>query len=659
MRDLKSFFEPKAVAVIGASNKPEKLGYQILRNILNGFQGKLYPVNPKELKILGLKAYEEIGAIKPAPDLAVIVIPATFVLEEIKKCATAGVKNLIIISAGFGESGPDGKILETELKALAAKYKLNILGPNCLGLISSDVRLNATFAEKTEFEKDAAAVLISQSGAVGSAVLDFLAGKNIGLNSFVSLGNKAVMDESDFFEYLAEHKKINLVVAYLESIVDGCKFMSATSRLALKKPVAILKAGRTSAGAKAAMSHTGSLAGSNAAVLTGLKRAGVIILDDLEDLFDLLILSERQRLLEGDLSLSIISNAGGALVLSVDAAVERQITLDITRDIIGDADAERYRKNLVEVLRTSKAAAVLVLLTPQTSTEIEKTAEVIVELQKKYPRKLLLASFVGGQSLIKAEKILGAGGIPSFKYPERAVRIVDAYFDYLKKRATLKPYIDKKSENKTSPEELKNIQLDYLKSFAMLKKYKIPAVKTTKADLENLRKAKYPAVLKIVGPKLIHKTDAKAIFLNIKNYEEAATALKSSPAFKQADNYAVIQEKIKGGQELILGFKRDAAFGPLLMLGQGGIYTEVLKDIVFEVDDLDLKRAQEMISSLKIFPILNGARGTKPLALATLAQTLVALAKLAKENPQISELDINPLFIDEAGVKAADVRIII
>jgi len=540
------------------------------------------------------------------------------------------------------------------MKDLARKYKINILGPNCLGLISSQARLNATFAEKTEFEKDAAAALISQSGAVGSAVLDFLAGKNIGLNSFVSLGNKAVMDESDFFEYLGDNKKINLVVAYLESIVDGGKFMSAASRLALKKPLAILKAGRTSAGAKAAMSHTGSLAGSNVAIQTGLKRAGVIILDSLEDLFDLLILSEHERDLDGDLSLNIISNAGGALVLSVDAAVERQIKLDVTRDIIGDADAERYRKNLAEVLKTSKAAAVLILLTPQTSTEIEKTAEVIIDLQKKYPRKLLLASFIGGKSLFKAEKILGANGIPTFKYPERAVRVVDAYFDYLKARKTLKAY-NGKTDSRLEP---KNIQLDYLKSFALLKKYKIPVVKTTRVDLNNLRAAKYPAILKIVGPKLIHKTDAKAIFLNIKTAEEATKALKSSPAFKEAENYAVIQERASG-QELILGFKRDKAFGPLIMLGQGGIYTEVLKDIVFEVDDLDLRRAQEMITGLKIYPILNGARGAKPLAIDALAQALVNLADLAKKNPDISELDINPLFIDEAGVKAADIRIII
>lgn len=675
--NLQTLFHPQSVAVIGASGNLKKIGGQILNNIKSGgYQGALYPVNIHEDRILDLPVYKSISDIIKAVDLAVIAIPAPLVLAEVKNCAAAHVKNIIIISSGFGEINAAGKAVEAEIKALAAAHKINILGPNCLGLINPAAKLNATFAkyapDKNVVRKNNVA-FISQSGAIGAAVLDWAANKNIGFSYFVSLGNKAVLDENDLLEYLLHDQATELVAAYLENIGDGQRFMALASRLSKVKPVAVLLAGRTAAGKAAALSHTGSLAGDRAAIIAGLKRAGVIILEDLAELFNFLRLIKKPYKLT-DYYLSIISNAGGPLVLAVDAATIDKIDLPNHLDILGDAKSAQYAAALDQLLFKKKINNLLVILTPQTATEVEATATIIGEASQKYPQKLICTSFIGGPSVSAGKQILAKYLVPNYDYPEEALAVLGKYLDYQRNFKNLKIYnapavVRGKAANKIADKPAKNKSalpaptpavapqnFDYLKSLALLKKYQIPAARTVR--VHNLRAVKYPATLKIVGPKIIHKTEQRAIFVNVPSAAAAQKLLAAHPLLKDKNNYLVAQEFIKSGQELIIGATRDQSFGPTLMIGCGGIYTEVFKDVQFEIADLDKRRALAMIKNLEIYPILAGARGQQGFDLDKLARVILQTAKLINENPEIKELDINPLFINARGPMAADIRII-
>ena len=659
---LKTFFNPQAVAIVGASNSPEKLGRQILDNIVKGgFEGRIYPINLKEKKIGKLKAYPSLEALPKAemPALLVVIsIPAPFVVAEIKKCASLGIKNIVIITAGFKEAGEEGKKIEEEIKEIASRHHLNILGPNCLGLINTWHKLNATFAA-ADTETGSCAML-SQSGAIGAGALDWLKEKDFNFGYFISLGNKAVLAEDEVIEYLAADPRIDLIIAYLEEIKDGKRFMEIISRLAKRKPVAVLKAGTSAAGGKLAMSHTGSLAGSAAAVKAGVERAGAIWLDNLEDMFNLLMIFEKKSWFNsGTPELHVITNAGGVAVLTADEISRQGVPLGTSQDLLGDADAARYEIALGKTLADKKVNNLLVLLTPQTSTEPLKTAQAIIAAKRKYPNKLVMASFVGGEAVMPARKLLSENDIPCFDYPEEAVRSFKKLITYRALVSDLKPY---KADARGTKRPVKDG--DYLKSFSLLKSYGIPTVKTVRYEEADLESYKYPAVLKTVGPDFLHKTDSGGVVVNLKDagqLKEAAGSLsrKNAWAFKNPKNYLVVQGQAAKFQEIILGFKRDAVFGPLLMVGWGGIYTEVMKDFKLAISDIDLDAAMKLVAGLKIYPILNGARGQKKYDIKALAKAIVAIGRLADEHPEISELDINPLFVFEKGVLAGDVRIIL
>ncbi|MFA6194867.1 MAG: acetate--CoA ligase family protein [Patescibacteria group bacterium] len=659
---LNNFFNPRSVAVVGASNSPEKLGRQILDNIIKGgFKGRVYPINLKEKKIAKLKAYPNLAALPHAEMaglLVVISIPAPFVVAEVKNCASLGIKNIIIITAGFKEAGEEGKKLEADIKEIASRHHLNILGPNCLGLINTWHKLNATFAAADTESGNCA--LLSQSGAIGAGALDWLKIKDFNFGYFISLGNKAVLDENEIIEYLAADKKIDLIIAYLEEMKDGGRFMEIISRLAKRKPVAILKAGTSAAGGKLAMSHTGSLAGSAAAVKAGVERAGAIWLDNLEDMFNLLMIFDKKSWFNtGSPELHVITNAGGVAVLTADEISRQGVPLGTSQDLLGDADAARYETALNKTLADKKINNLLVLLTPQTSTEPMKTAQAIIAVKKKYPNKLIMTSFVGGEAVAAPRKLLSENQIPSFDYPEEAVRSFRHLIAYRSLVKNLKPF---KNTGITAKRTVKNG--DYLQAFSLLKSYNIPAVKSLRYEEAKLQSYRYPAVLKTVGPDFLHKTDSGGVVVNLKDEAQLqamaeSLAKKNAWAFKNPENYLVVQEQANRFQEIILGFKRDAVFGPLLMVGWGGIYTEVMKDFKLAISDIDLAGAIKLIASLKIYPILNGARGQKKYDINALAQTIVKLAKLANEHPEISEFDINPLFVFEKGVSAGDVRIIL
>jgi len=659
---LNYFFNPQAVAVVGASNSPEKLGRQILDNIIRGgFKGQIYPINLKEKKIAGLKAYSSLeslpASIRPRL-LAVMAIPAQFVVAEINKCASLGIKNIIIITAGFKEAGAEGKKMEAEIQVLARRHHLNILGPNCLGLINTWHKLNATFAAADTETGNCA--LLSQSGAIGAGALDWLKVKDFNFGYFVSLGNKAVMDENTIIEYLAADRRIDLIVAYLEEIKDGPRLMEIVSRLAKRKPVAILKAGISAAGGKLAMSHTGSLAGSAAAVQAGAERAGAIWLDNLEDMFNLLMIFNKKSWFNSGVSdLHVITNAGGVAVLTADEIGRQGLPLGSSQDLLGDADATRYERALYKTLADKRVNNLLVLLTPQTSTEPLKTAQVIIAAKKKYPNKLIMASFVGGEAVAPARQLLASNQVASFNYPEEAVRSFKHLISYRAVAKNLRPFKAVKAKAKKPV-----INGDYFKAFSLLKDYNIPSVKISRYEEHRLDTYKYPAVLKTVGPDFLHKTDSGGVIVNIQDKAvlkavAAKFVRRHARAFRNLANYLVVQEQASKFQEIILGFKRDAVFGPLLMVGWGGIYTEVMKDFRLAISDLDVSGALKLIGSLKMYPMLNGVRGQKKFDIQALAQTMVKLARLANEHPEISELDINPLFVFEKGVKAGDIRIIL
>ncbi len=683
---LNKFLNPKSIAIIGASNNFKKLGYQILNNLIKGgFNGNIYPINLKEKKILGYKVYESILDIKDKIDLAVIVVPAKIAVLEVKKCAIAKIKNIVIISANFSETSKEGAKLEEEIQRMGKKNNINILGPNCLGFINHLKGINITFAKTSgsnifhkikKITNKNNIAFISQSGAVGSAVLDWSLGRNINFSYFISLGNKAVMNENDFFKYLKNDKSTGLYIAYLEEIEKGEEFLSIISSFPKNKRVAVLKSGQSRAGQAAAFSHTGSMAGSHEACLAGFKRAGVIALNSLEDGFNLIKLCQRNTQPKNN-HLFIVSNAGGPMVVATDLASRKNIklgnfskqtilkikktipelnTIKNPFDILGDAGAKRYQKSLEIILKDSNVFNLLILLTPQTSTQILKTVQVIVKLGKKYKNKMICASFIGGKSLDKAKEILNNNNIPCFDYPGQAINAISFYlkgFNFEKK-----PYLPAKKISNIYSNEV--IQEDYIKGLKLLKKYNIPIVQTKKINnIKELKGIKYPAVLKLVGKKIIHKTDQNLIKLNLKNYSEAKEAFKKFNKFlKDNSNYCVSQEMKKEGEELIVGFKRDDSFGPIIIVGTGGIYTEFFKDIQREVSDVDIKRAKEMIKNLKIYPILKGARGKFALDIQALANTIVKVARIARENPEIKELDINPLFINKKGVVAADARVI-
>ena len=673
--NLKNFLYPKTVAVIGASADRKKIGNQILRNLIdNGFKGKIYPINTKEKSVEKIKAFSSITLIRDKVDLVIISIPAEHVFSEIEKCAHLGLKNIIIISAGFNEIGGVGKLRELKLKEYAKKHQLNVLGPNCFGIINTEINLNATFAKPKNKKGNIA--FISQSGAICSAVLDWSQDKNLGFSKFISLGNKSGIDENDLFDYFVKDKKTDFIVAYLEEVKDGQRFIETVAKLSKVKPVAILKSGLSEAGAEAAISHTGSLAGSSVSFQAGLKRSGAISLGNLEEMFDLLAFYAHKKKLKNN-KLAIISNAGGPLVVTIDSLADAGIGLtdfssglkkDLQKilpptvtvrnplDLIGDADARRYEVALEKVLTSSDCGAILVLLTPQTSTEIEKTAEVIIGLSKKHKDKLILTSFMGGKEVKSARKIFEENNIINFDYPNKAVNVLKKIFNY----ETAKKNITEFRGVAGFVKDTNLKQLDFIASIELLKKYKIPFVNTHKIKNEkDLEKIEFPIVLKAVGDDFIHKTEKKAVEIGVKDIKGIADFTnRFKSEFDRGSNYLVFQEMVGGGIEMILGFKRDKSFGPIIMVGMGGIYAEIFKDVNFGVGLIKEQEAIEMIKGLKVYEILKGARGHAGYDIKSLAKAIVAVSKLAQENKAIQELDINPIFIKHKGVVAVDVRMV-
>jgi 4-hydroxybutyryl-CoA synthetase (ADP-forming) len=672
------FLSPKSIAIIGASDKRGSVGSTITSNIMNGFTGNVYPVSPSRETVFYKKAYKTVLDIPKPVDLAVIVIKNTLVAHVLEECGKKKVKGVIIITAGFKEVDEEGAKREQELKDIAKKYKIQIIGPNCLGVMNLDPKtmMNSTFLKITP--KSGQIALVSQSGAICAALAEDASAQGIGFSAVISMGNKAVLSEVDILKMLAAHKQTKVIVMYLEDMGNGQEFLKVCKNITrkLKKPVLVLKSGRSPEGAKAAMSHTGALMGSDEIYDALLKQSGAIRVDTMEELFDYATAFSKQPLPTAG-GLVIVSNAGGPAIISTDACSKlgiRMAKIESIRpkidevippwgssrnpvDIVGDADFNRFN-NVSGTLN------------------YDKLAEVIVSMSKKY-KKTMLASLMGLDEGITNREILAKGDVPYYTYAEGAIRTLAAMIKFAiwvntkegkitkfkVNKAKAKKIFDKVKKEKR-PNLLEEEGQEVLKAYGL----PLPTSALAKNDTEAVKianKIGYPVVMKIASPQIIHKSDAGGVKVNLTNDKEIKEAFKT--IIKNAKKYnskaeikgVLIVEMVKGGKEMIIGSKLEPGFGPVIMLGMGGIYVEVLKDVTFKLAPVTSKEADDMISEIKTQKLLQGVRGEKPSDIAKLSECIQRLSQLVTDFTEIKELDMNPVLVMDKGkgCRILDVRI--
>lgn len=679
---LNKFFNPKSIAIVGASNKKDSLGYGIMQNLIKEKKSlKLLPVNPKYEKVLNKRCYKSLAGIKEKVDLAIIIIPAKFVNSVIEQGANTGIKNYIIISAGFKEIGGEGIELENKLQDIIVRHNLNVLGPNCLGYLDAHSKINASFAKG--MIKKGQIGFMSQSGAICTAMLDYSYLAGIGFSKFVSLGNKAGIDEVEMLKYFEKDKNTKYVIAYLESIIKGQEFISSAQKVVKNKPIFVLMGGISKTGSKAAGSHTGALTSSSEVLKAGFKKAGIVQIENLGDLFSLIKYLNKQPILKGN-KIAIVANAGGPSVLTTDMIEKSSLTMakfskntlanlkkvlppacaiNNPVDLIGDADANRYKLGLELILSDKQVNAVMVLLTPQTVTQPKETAKIIVKSSQKHDEPIV-TDFIGGKELEKAKEVLEKAGIANYDFPGLGVKVLDYIWQsqLAKKVKVEKPVLSCVAKPKWLKIQriLKNAQgqVDFLQSIEILKSYGMSFVETKLINkINRIQIAKYPVIAKVYSDKVIHKTDVGGIITDIKDQKELKSAFNKMKRIKGFKG--ILVQPVVSGKEVVIGMKRDANFGSVLMFGLGGIMVEVLKDVNFGIAPLDKKQAIDLIKGIKSIKLLEGARGEKQVNLNAIADIIVKISQLAVDFPQIKEIDLNPVFVDSKGVNLVDVRILV
>jgi len=692
-----NFFCPDSVAVIGAAREERKVGRVILENIIkSGFKGKIFPVNPKADEIHGLKCYHSLLDIPTDVDLAIIAIPAQYVCQILDECSKKNTKWSIIISAGFKETGVEGAKRESQLIEKAKKYRIRILGPNCLGVIDTTCPLNASFS--TSMPPRGNIGFLSQSGALGTAILDKANACNIGISKFVSLGNKADISENDLFDKWENEDDTEVITAYLEGVKCGREFVKISSRISKKKPIIVLKSGNTDAGARAVSSHTGTLAGSAKAYEAAFKQAGIIRANTIKDFLNYATAFSYQPLPKGK-KVAIITNAGGPGIMATDACEKNNITLatleieTIERlkgflpeeacfynpiDVLGDALADRYKRTLEVLVEDSNVDAVVVMLTPQAMTQSLETARAIAEIMKKHKREVpILTSFLGGTEIEKAVDFLAEKNIPNFDIPEEAIdtlRVMMEHADWkLQKSVPIENFdVDRekvrKIFNKCKSDD--RLELGEIEARGILEAYgiRIPEAELA-SDINEAKKIAerigYPLVLKIVSPNILHKTDVGGVRIGIKDekeleedYDEILFHVKRYMPDANISGI-LVQEFIMDKKETIIGVSEDLQFGPMIMFGLGGIYVEVLKDVSFRIAPVSRQTAYEMINEIRAIKLLEGIRGENPSDIGSIVETILRVSQLVTDFPEIIEMDINPLFVKKQGEGsiAGDARI--
>jgi len=712
MNNLDAIFSPSSVAVVGASTVPGKVGHDIFVNILKGgFTGTLYPVNPKAKAIASVRAYPTLTDIPDELDLAMIILPPKLALNAVKESIEKGVRAIVIVSAGFKEVGGEGAKIEKQMAALCKKAGIRLVGPNCLGVINprGDINLNASFSAR--MPKPDNVSFMSQSGALCTAVLDFAADREFGFSKFISIGNKADVDEVDLLRYFHQDPDTEVILIYLEELQRGQEFIKVAKEITggdRPKPILVIKSGRTSAGAKAAASHTGSLAGSEAVYDAIFRQTGVIRVESIDELFDFATafayknesaLGKLRRKVPHGNRVAIVTNAGGPGIVATDMTVTSGLvparfsedtiaslrshlpaTANVNNpvDVIGDAAQDRYANALSAVIKDEGVDGALVILTPQSMTNAIGTAEAIVKITQR-SHKPILCCFMGIIDVSAGVKYLQGHGVPVYRFPENAAKAFGALYKYSKwlNHQELAPY--KFKHDKAAARELVQgclergqTYLNELDGNKLLGYYGFNVLPTELAETVEMAVEKadvmgYPVAMKIVSPQIIHKSDAGGVKIGLGDADAVRAAFEeivaNAAAFKadaQIDG-VLIQKMAPTGQEVILGAKEYHNFGHLLMFGSGGIFVEVYKDVTFRLAPINRNNARLMVKSIKGRALLEGYRGTPKTDIADVEKLLVRLSDLVTDNPEIKELDINPLLVhpEGQGATVADCRFIL
>ena len=696
---FENLLRPKSVAVVGASAQAGKVGYEILKNVIDdGFEGPIYPINPKADEILGKKCYKTLTEVPGAVDLAIVVIKRDLVIPTLKEMGEKGTKAAIVITAGFGETGAEGKKLQQEIIDVVRKYEITMVGPNCLGLLNPWHKLNASFGGTAGVPGGIA--LISQSGALLTSVQDIAAQEKLGWSVLASIGNKASLDEVDFLEGLRNDKNTKVIAGYLENITRGRDFIREAEIVSKEKPIVLLKSGRTDSGAKAAASHTGSLAGADSSYASAFDRVGVIRADSIEQLFDISMAFSYMPLPEGD-RVAVVTNAGGPGIMMSDALemlglkvakLDKETTDKLLAtlppagsvnnpvDVLGDATSDMYGKAMDIIIESPAIDSMIVVLTPQKMTDEDNVAKKVIELSKKY-KKPIFTCFMGAGSIVKGVELLRDNKIPQYSVPERAAKAMlemVRYANYKKRPAR------KVEEFKVNKQVVADIIANYrkkgmneigevdAKEIMRAYNFNVPSGKLAKSADEAGKFADemgYPVVMKISSPDVLHKSDAGGVKVGLADraavvsaFEDIMTAVKKK--VPNADIHGILLEKMIGSKddcEVLIGMNKDPQFGPMIMFGWGGIYVEVLKDVCLKLAPLTVDEAMEMIKSTKVNKLLLGARGSKPKDIKAVVENLQRISQLVMDFEDIAEIDINPLKVgvDGTGATLLDARIIL
>jgi acetyltransferase len=692
MGALSELFAPEAVAVVGATDREASVGRAILTNLQNGYDGEVLAVNPNRESVLGLPCYDDLESA-PAVDVSVIVVPPGIVLEAIRESAEAGVENVVVITAGFGEVGSEGASRERELQAIATEYDLNLVGPNSLGIMSTSVGMNATFGP--EHAQPGSISFMSQSGAFITAVLDWANTQDIGFKDVVSLGNKAVLDETDFVREWGEDPDTDVIIGYLEGIDDGREFVDAAREVTHDTPIVLVKSGRTEAGAQAASSHTGTIAGSEQAYEAGLEQAGVLRVETVQEMFDYARALSGMPIPDRD-DVAVITNAGGPGVMATDAIGDSQLslasfsdaTLETFRaelpeeanvynpvDVIGDAPVERFEGALEAALADPNVGAAITLSAPTAVLSYEDLADVVGRLQEEYG-KPVVGCFMGGDRAEQGAEALREYGIPNYFDPARAVGSLEALsmFRGVTERTYEPPERFEDVDSERAREILGRAKRGDdnrlgVEAMGLLEAYGISIpegeiVESPDRAAAVAERIEGPVAMKIVSPDILHKSDIGGVKIGVENpdasdaYEDLITRARNYKADATIVGVQV-QELVDldAATETIVGMTRDPQFGPLLLFGLGGIFVEVLEDTTVRVGPVSKSEARAMLDDIRAGPLLRGARGREPADEDEIVESIQRLSQLVQDFPAILELDINPLVAGPDGATAIDVRL--
>ncbi|HTY47623.1 MAG TPA: acetate--CoA ligase family protein [Methanomassiliicoccales archaeon] len=683
---MKELFEPSSIAVIGAAREEMKVGHIVLKNLLDsGFKGRLFPVNPKADEILGLKCYPRVTDVPETVELAVIVVPNTFVPKVMDECGQKGVKAAIVITAGFKETGKVGAELEHKLGEVARQHGIRVLGPNCLGIINTQARMNATFTNN--YPRVGSIAISSQSGAICSTVLDWAADIKVGFSKFVSVGNKVDVDEADLLRFLRDDPATKVIGMYIEGTDRGREFMNEAFATSVVKPIIALKSGRTSTGAKAASSHTGALSGSDKVYGAAMEQSGIVRAKNIEELFDLLLVFATMPLPPEGGGVAIVTNAGGLGVLAADACGDYGIPMasfsaeTVAKlksylpeeanfynpvDVIGDARTDRYEFAMRTVMEDKNVSSMLVMLAPTDLVDIPSVAKLVASFAGK-TKIPLAAAFVGGQDVSEGIVIMREAGIPCYESPDRGIRALAAASEYsiLRGIKSKRTYAQVSGDKDRVREVLSKVRgegrlaLSEEEGKEILKAYGVPVPNEGIAtDAEEAvvlaEQIGFPVVMKIESPDILHKTDVGGVVVGVKGADEvrsqfALIMARVRTRLPEAKLEGVSIQKMLSGREVIVGMVRDEQFGPVITFGLGGIFVEIMKDVAQRVTPIANEEMDEMVRSIRAYPILAGARGRRPADMAALKNVIARVAQAAEDFPEILELEINPVILMDEG----------